>query len=964
MEVENRASKGQERYPLGKIPGFAVLVSSDGSWMESNSHGLDFTPTDWETFVHPEDLSGFWIQWKNGVESCLPFSFLVRSRGEIGQFLSFSASPHFVQGGGSLAWLCIGKALDHPLQQAAQEQASETNLRLLADHLPQMVWSAHANGEFDFCNKRWLEFTGLPQEEFQQNGWRSVLHPEDLEQCLTEWAAAVSTGSPYCGERRFRSADGSYRWFLGKASPIKNSFGKVIKWFGTCTDIHEQKENFRLAQEATSYLQNVIDHAEVSIWSTDDKGVLRFFEGKGLRTRNVVRENFLGKNVWEMHLERPEILRMLRTAWEGYPSSGEIFYEGKWLESHITPLFHDTGSFKGVVGVTLDITALKSATEKARKAEQQLLTVIHSASISLWSISKDGFCIFSEGKGQHKPKLLKDGSADSGWENLERDLPECVEFMKRALGGESLSAITFSSRLGRWHEVHYSPVFGEDNQIVAMVGVSTDVTDRKEAERLAISEHTSKEASRLKTEFFANISHEIRTPMNSMVANTEFLSETLLSPEQSGYVQSIQASIQHLLSLVNEILDLSKIEAGKMTVEKVPYNIFSLLGGVVQELETSAHKKGIRLSYEISPSVPLLVKGDPTRVRQILLNLLSNAVKFTNHGGIVLRLSCERDILFFEVEDTGIGMDKNVLSSIFMPFVQGDASTVRKFGGSGLGLSICKRLVELMGGEMGVESEINRGTKFWFRLPLISAELPVALPAGAKILVAEDNPANQKVVTLLLQKLGMEPTLVQDGSEVIEILQRESFDLVLMDCQMPKLDGFATAQIVREKLGLSLPIIAVTAHAIPEIRERCMMAGMNDFLAKPITRDALLGALGVWLRRDSSPAENPLDIFRELDPENPKKLLAEMLALYRKNTVDKIHLLGDAVARKDFTFLEKESHRIKSPSCYLGGKKLGDLCQRMESLASAESAQEMESLFSQIYQEVHELDKRVGAILQ
>jgi len=407
--------------------------------------------------------------------------------------------------------------------------------------------------------------------------------------------------------------------------------------------------------------------------------------------------------------------------------------------------------------------------------------------------------------------------------------------------------------------------------------------ETKVAERTAeleLEKHRAEDASRTKSRFLANMSHEIRTPMNGVLGVADLLQHSSLNETQQRYVQMLKSSGQALLSILNDILDRSKLDAGRMTLEHVEFDIRALVKDIVALYEAAAHTKQVTLAAEIESGVPQIVAGDPVRMRQVLSNLVANAVKFTERGGVVVKVAAPdteapAPHIEFAVHDTGIGIDAKTQTELFQPFKQVDDSITRRFGGTGLGLAISKDLVELMGGRLRVQSEPGRGSVFSFGIPLrarvgtsSAAPIKVSVPAitpGLRVLLVEDNLVNQEVARATLELLGCKVRVADGGSQAVAATQTESFDIVLMDCQMPEVDGYEAtrrirlleaAQSARERIEKRVPIVALTANAMRGDREECLAAGMDDYLSKPLVREELLEVLQRWGAPASAQATN------------------------------------------------------------------------------------------------------------
>jgi CheY-like chemotaxis protein len=374
------------------------------------------------------------------------------------------------------------------------------------------------------------------------------------------------------------------------------------------------------------------------------------------------------------------------------------------------------------------------------------------------------------------------------------------------------------------------------------------------------------QAMRAKSEFLANMSHEIRTPMNGLLGMVSLLLDLGVTADQKEYVENIRSCSETLVRIVNDILDLSKIEAGKLVVEAIPFQLEIVLKEVMAVVAPLANARGLALLANFEPWLPPALTGDPQRLRQVLLNLLSNAVKFTDHGSVSLTVSAsERDAasvkLEFTVGDTGIGIPAEVQEAIFEPFTQADSSTTRRYGGTGLGLPICRELVAAMKGRLEVKSEPGQGSRFRFTiafpiaagLAVQARELNSHIPHTCRqlrVLLAEDNPVNRKVAVRLLERMGHRVDVVGDGKQAVAAVEAAEYDVVLMDCQMPEMDGYTATETIRRLGGRTdLPIIAMTAHAMPEDRQRCLQAGMDDYLSKPISTEGLYQLLEALAQR-------------------------------------------------------------------------------------------------------------------
>ncbi|WP_445158316.1 ATP-binding protein [Halomonas sp. E14] len=482
---------------------------------------------------------------------------------------------------------------------------------------------------------------------------------------------------------------------------------------------------------------------------------------------------------------------------------------------------------------------------------------------------------------------------------------------------------------------------------------------------LQATAHRAEAASQSKSEFLATVSHEIRTPLNGVIGMSDLLLDQPLDSRSRDYARTLHLSAERLLELINDILDFSKIESGRLELERRPVPLASMVEDACRLFAPRAEAKGLALTYHLSPQLPPLLMGDPSRLRQVLLNLLANAIKFTELGEVRVEAALtDEGRLKLSVYDTGPGIPEALHDRLFEPFLQADASISRHYGGTGLGLAICRRLTYAMGGSIGVDSRPGVGSRFWFELPLEAAEgepepeaergkpRPLPQAAGAQVLLVEDNAVNQQVAVAMLERLGCRVQVVGSGPQALERVEQASFDLIFMDVQMPGMDGLQATRRLRALGGwqAQVPIVAMTAAGPGADRERCLKAGMSDYLTKPLDRMALARCLQ-RVAQATDPAAAPgsdvaIDASRQvdtglLDPQALAELLetlgpgplATLVALHREQLANYRQAMAQALAQHDLEGVAAAAHRTKGESASLGGVALADAARRLETLA-------------------------------
>ncbi len=586
-----------------------------------------------------------------------------------------------------------------------------------------------------------------------------------------------------------------------------------------------------------------------------------------------------------------------------------------------------------------DISAMKQANELVKQSEEKYRGIIENLKLGILEVDNEDkiiksypqFCSLS---GYDEDELIGKSPADLFLDDSSREIMR-KQSKERLKGLSSVYEVPLIKKNGdiAWVIISGAPFYNSNGHLEGSIGIHLDISDRKEMEAdLRGAKLKAEELNKVKELFLANMSHEIRTPMNAIVGMSELLEQTGLDNSQTKYLSAINSSSKNLLVLINDLLDFSKIESGNLSLELVNFNLRKLISKSTEIVGLKAEENGVDVIYKVDDDLPEILKGDPTRLGQVLLNLLSNAVKFTTNGFVLVsvnlvKIKGNKRLVKFIVKDDGIGIPESELINIFKDFSQAKNSTTRLYGGTGLGLSISQNILRLMNGTLEVRSELNKGSEFFFTIELEEAKIETSEKGNTEnykiekdfrrsnILLVEDNPVNSLMATTILEKWNCIIDLAENGVEAIEKLKTKTYHLILMDMTMPKMGGIEASQIIRTDLKVETPIVALTANAISGDSKKCFESGMNDYLSKPYAQIDLNRMLTKWIQvnRETEILFNLSKLEEMGDPE----FLEKMVNLFLVETEKEIAQLNMAIDKSDFKQIRLTAHKIKPSINYV-----------------------------------------------
>ena len=767
--------------------------------------------------------------------------------------------------------------------------------------------------------------------------------------------------------------------------------GSPLKIIGTHTDITSLKE-----------IQNALKQSELQFQSLSENipGILFLYDFKtdGSHEFSYISptlEKILGiQAAMFTNLNgviHPEDVPMLDMQIEDAAKGNSTFsFEGRivtpekgilWISLVSSLSYCRTDGTKVYTGIITDITQRKMIEETLRIREEKYRNITANMRLGLLEVDNDEVITFAnpsfcEMSGYSEPELLGKNASSLLSGNDELALIQRKNELRKN-GHSDAYELTVKDKQGetKWWLISGAPHYNDKGELIGSIGIHLDITKQKKLEfELLEAKLQAEKSAQAKEQFLANMSHEIRTPMNAILGMGHQLQKTSLDGRQLKYLSAINNSAEHLLVIINDILDISKIEAGKLNLEQIGFDFTELVKSAVEVMRLKAEEKGLEIFTTIDKNISQVLIGDPFRIKQVILNHVSNSIKFTEKGSVVIDCKLVEkagsvETIQLSITDTGIGMDEEFLGDLFTKFSQEDNSIARKYGGTGLGMSISKKLLELMNGKIEVSSKKNKGTCISFTLPLLKGNessiitkgersIDTSILKGSRILLVEDNEMNRLVASTVLEHYEVVLVEAENGLEAINILNKERFDLVLMDVQMPVMNGIEATMRIRKEISTTIPIIALTANAIKGESDKCIGAGMNAYVTKPFDEESLIRTIGTLLGKEikMSVNDNGTNTVEEklFDLEGLRKLsrgneafVIKMVNIFIRTAPESVTEMRSAFDCSEIEKIKSIAHRLKPSIDSLCISSMKAKIREIESFPDHATAAELKGLIDE-----------------